>query len=253
VRPFSLVHFLVVFIVLGMSVVVARLCRRGLIPPLAVRIGLGSFLALCELYRYYHDGLRFPDKLPIHLCTAATWATVAACFTLTPLAVEFVYFVGLSAASMALLNPDLPRRVQADFWSYECLRYVAEHGALVIAATALVFGGIARLRPGSMWRANAMFVIFGLSIFAFNWWNGTNYMYIYRKPVNPSLLDLMGPWPIYLIWSEVVALFLSFLLWLPFRRQARESASEDETTRRASSPKAFVEAGGKPAAIQPET
>ncbi len=217
-RPLSLIHFLVVFVIAVLSVVVAKACRRGHLPHRELRIGLACFLALNELYRYYHDGLRFPNELPIHLCTASTWATVLACLTLTPLAVEFAYFIGLAAASLALLNPDLPPSVQANFFSYECLRYLGEHAALVVASVALIFGGIAKLRPGAMWRANAMFVVFGFSLLAFNWWNGTNYMYLYKKPVNPSFLDLLGPWPIYLVWSEVAAASIFWLLWLPIRR-----------------------------------
>jgi uncharacterized membrane protein YwaF len=48
-----------------------------------------------------------------------------------------------------------------------------------------------------------------------NTWLGTNFGFAARKPVNPSLLDHMGPWPIYLIWIEVLGLVLFFLLSLP--------------------------------------
>jgi uncharacterized membrane protein YwaF len=41
-------------------------------------------------------------------------------------------------------------------------------------------------------------------------------MYLSAKPQNASLLDLLGPWPWYVVASEGVALGGFLLLYLPF-------------------------------------
>ena len=60
-----------------------------------------------ELQRYFHDGVAFPDRVPLHLCNVTTWVAVLACLTLGYRAVEFTYFAGLAGAGMAVLTPDM--------------------------------------------------------------------------------------------------------------------------------------------------
>jgi uncharacterized membrane protein YwaF len=44
----------------------------------------------------------------------------------------------------------------------------------------------------------------------------SNYLFLARKPYTPSLLDLLGPWPIYIIWMEVIGIATILILYLPF-------------------------------------
>jgi hypothetical integral membrane protein (TIGR02206 family) len=64
---------------------------------------------------------------------------------------------------------------------------------------------------------------------AINVFLGSNYMYTLRKPETASLLDMMGPWPWYLLTAEFVALVMFVLLYLPTalsdRRAARQATS----------------------------
>ena len=52
---------------------------------------------------------------------------------------------------------------------------------------------------------------------AFNAITRANYMYLCRKPGNASLLDVLGPWPVYLFAGAAAGPALFWLLWLPVR------------------------------------
>jgi hypothetical integral membrane protein (TIGR02206 family) len=194
----------------------AILCRYERIPPRPLRLILGYGLALNEIiwwiYRYSREGVHLPN-LPLQLCDATVWTSVLACLTLRPALVEFTYFAGTAGAGMALVTPDLV----FPWPSYPAFYFFLAHGGIVIAIAVLVFGGIAPLRRGAVWRAFGMLLAYALVVGLFDAASGANYMYLRGKPGNRSLLDAFGPWPWYLFVTAAVTLALFWLLWLPVR------------------------------------
>jgi hypothetical integral membrane protein (TIGR02206 family) len=224
VRLFGPLHLTILGVITAIAVALCVLLRRRRLSPTVVRLTLGYTLAINELiwlvFRYSHEGFRFPLNLPLQLCDASLWATVLACVTLIPWIVEFAYFAGLAGAGMALLTPDL--------WSpwptYPAVYFFMAHGGIVIGVAVLVFGKIASLRPGAVWRAFGILLGYAAVVGTFNAIFKSNYMYLCQKPGNASLLDALGPWPMYLIAGAVVGLALFWLLWIPARPVRREIA-----------------------------
>jgi hypothetical integral membrane protein (TIGR02206 family) len=139
--------------------------------------------------------------------------TVLACLKPVPLVVEFAYFAGVAGSGMAILTPDL----WTPWPSYPAIYFFLAHGGVLVACAVLTFGGIASLRPGAIWRAFGILLCYAAVIGAFNAVFGANYMYLCRKPANASLLNWLGPWPVYLGGGAIAGLLLFWLLWLPFR------------------------------------
>ena len=214
---FGPLHLGLMALILAISAVLAYVCRKGLASPRALRITLGIGIAVNEFvwwgYRYSHEGFRFPHNMPLQLCDVTIWASVVACLTLAMPAVELTYFAGLGGAVMALLTPDL--------WSpwptYPAIYFFVAHGGIVAAAIMLTGGRVAPLRRRAPVRAFVWLSMYTAALGVFNAVFGTNYMYLCKKPANASLLDSLGPWPVYIAGGAAVTLLLFWLLWLPVR------------------------------------
>ena len=218
-RLFGPVHLALLAAVLLLALGLARLCKTRPAWRRPVRLALGFGIMLNEFvwwgFRYHREGVHLPN-LPLQLCDVTLWMAVLGCLTLWPAIVEFAYFAGIAGAGMALLTPDL-------YWpwpSYPAIYFFLAHGGIVIAVMVLVFGGIAPLRRGAVWRSFAILLAYAALLGVFDGLTGANYMYLRHKPNGASALDVFGPWPLYLVGGAAAGLALFWLLWLPARPRA---------------------------------
>jgi hypothetical integral membrane protein (TIGR02206 family) len=213
-------HLALLAAIAGTALVLVAVCRRveSARKPLRLTLGLGLILneLIWYFYRYASEGVHLWN-LPLQLCDASLWATALACLTLAPWLVEFAYFTGVAGAGMALLTPDLWRP-----WpQYPAIYFFLAHGGIVVAIAVLVMGRIAPLGRGAVWRAYGMLIAFAVVVGGVNAITKANYMYLCRKPASASLLNVLGPWPLYLLSGALASLALFWLLWLPVRPRGR--------------------------------
>jgi len=224
-RLFGLTHVLIMAAIPAVAAGLAWGARGRPASARRMRLSLAVLLTVNELvwygYRLRTEGFHFPEGLPLQLCDATLWLTIVSCFTLAPWAFELAWFAGLGGSGMAVLTPDL----WEPFPSYPTVYFFVAHGGVIVALLWLVWVGLARPRPGCVWRVFWRGNVFTAALGLFNAVFKTNYMYLCRKPAGASLLDWLGPWPVYILAGEAVALGLFTLLWLPFRRSARQGPS----------------------------
>jgi hypothetical integral membrane protein (TIGR02206 family) len=175
--------------------------------------------------------------LPLQLCDVVAFVAAAALWTHRPLLVELAYFWGLAGTTNALISPDLPDH----FPSYLFLQYFIAHAGIIAAALLLVIGLRITPRKGALARVVALTLALVLVDAAANAATGGNYMYLRHTPDVPNLLDLMGPWPVYIVWAAALALALFIALDLPFVIQRRAAAAPPalRATQRGGRPEAF--------------
>jgi hypothetical integral membrane protein (TIGR02206 family) len=217
-EQFSIAH-LVVLALMAIAIAVA-VTRPRLIPPevLAVAIG-GAFVV--EYGANALDGTwDWGFNLPLHLSDVVAMFTPIALWTRKPLLVEILYFWALTASLQAVLTPDLNQTFPSVFY----FTYFVTHCGAVVAACLLVFGQKIGLRPGAVRRAFIATLLMAAVAGTANVITGGNYMYLRAKPANASLLDQMGPWPLYIATAAALALVLFALLALLARRVSHDLA-----------------------------
>jgi hypothetical integral membrane protein (TIGR02206 family) len=155
--------------------------------------------------------------LPLHLTDAVTVVAALALWRPGALSFELTYFWGLTASLQAVVTPGLG--ADDRFPSFFFWHYFVTHSGVVLAALFLAFGLGLMARSGAVPRMFLATVGWAGVAAAGNALTGGNYMFLSERPETASLLDYMGPWPLYLVGAALLALALFALLDLPFRRR----------------------------------
>lgn len=218
---------LVVLAVFAVGVVALILIGRRQTEPQARLFGrVMALLILAVFITALVYKLIRPDiqtSVPLQLCDLAELAAAYALWSQRHWAFVLTYYWGLLLSSQALLTPDIgtPQEGAPDFPHHLFVTFFALHLLVVWAAVYLTWGR--RMRPN--WRdyrfAIAAALTWMAATFAFNMIAGTNYGYLNRKPATASMLDVMGPWPAYLLVEIAIVVIAWALMTWPWERMRR--------------------------------
>jgi len=174
-----------------------------------------------QLYQLAPWDFSVGSSLPLALCDFAWLAAAWGLWTRHRVPTALVYYWGLTLSIQAVFTPALDQ-VFPDprffiFWSM--------HFLVVWTAVYLTFG----LGLGPGWREYrvTLAVTFGWAVLAYavDVAFGVNYGYLVHKPSSASLLDLFGPWPVYLVVSSGILLTVWALMTWPWVRTAPRPAA----------------------------
>jgi hypothetical integral membrane protein (TIGR02206 family) len=157
-------------------------------------------------------GSKLAQSLPLQLCDVAIFIAAAALWTRNQMLVEVTYFWGIAGTLQALLTPDLPQH----FPSYPYWQYYIAHGGVVSAALLLVIGMRIHPRRWAVARVAVITLAYAAFVFVVDVVTLSDYMYLRAKPSSATLLDILGPWPVYILSASLLAIALFAILDAPF-------------------------------------
>ena len=177
-----------------------------------LRRGVAAVLVSNEAIAYVAALAHGVVRVPLQLCDLAFFVTVWAMVSAKPFVAEVAYFWGLAGSLQAVLTPD----VQGAFPDYWWMKFFVSHCGVVLSAVYLAASGRIRPTHRSVWKLFALTNGYAVIAGMINGLFGTNYGYLARKPMQPSLLDVFGPWPYYILGMELMALLSFYLYYAPF-------------------------------------
>ena len=154
-------------------------------------------------------------SVPLQLTDLATTAAAYALWSQRHWAVALTYYWGLVLSVQALISPVLRG---PDFPDYRFLAFWAIHLLVVWAAIYLTWGRGFRPTWRSLRVAVGVTLAWAAITLTFNSIAGSNYGFLNRKPNTPSLLDLFGPWPVYVLVASALVLIVWVLMTWPWQR-----------------------------------
>lgn len=227
-EPFGLSHGVVVVVFAMVAVALVGLGRRQRGTPAEQRTSrvlavlLALFILPLEIYWLLPANWGIGHSLPLQLCDLASFAAVWALWSHSRTAFALTYFWGLTLTAQAFITPELNG---PDFPALEFFMFFGLHCLVVWAAVYLTWG--VRLRPD--WRSYQVTVLatitWAVVMFMVNRAAGTNYGFLNAKPVAGSLLDVLGPWPWYLLSELLLGAAVWALITWPWVRRTAEVTS----------------------------
>lgn len=220
-----------------------RLRARPATDVLVRRVAGTLILLACapfEAADWLHAVHYWRYSLPIQVCDFAWFIAGVALLTGSRAWSALLYFWGLTLCVQGVLTPDL----DAVFPHVQFFGYWIRHLAPPWAALYVVGA-----RVGPSWRGYRLVVAITVVVAAvattFNRIFGSNYWYLNAKPVTHSALDLLGPWPWYVLVEVVLVVGVWALITWPWNRRSAVPPGDrpQPTSRRRSSHPAST---GKP-------
>ncbi|WP_208301382.1 TIGR02206 family membrane protein [Mycobacterium sp. DL440] len=166
-------------------------------------------------------------SVPLQLCDVAELAAAYALWSQRHWAFVLTYYWGLVLSSQALITPDIGTAKDGapDFPHHLFVTFFTLHVLVVLAAIYLTWGRGMRPRWRDYRFAVVATLVWAAVTFAFNVVTGANYGYLNSKPPTASLLDVLGPWPVYLLTEITVVLIVWALMTWPWERARRHAVT----------------------------
>ncbi|MEV6337288.1 TIGR02206 family membrane protein [Nocardia vinacea] len=212
-------HWIVLAVFVAGAVLVVWIGRTHQTSGSARRFSRAFGVSTLLLYLAIYLAAMLPPTLarsvPLRLTDLATLVAGYALWSHRRWAYALTYYWCLTLSTQALISPALQ---SPDFPHYEFLAFWAIHLVVVWAAIYLTWG--IGIHPD--WRSYRVAVTVTVAwvavTFIFNSIADTNYGFVNAKPTTPSLLDVLGPWPWYLVTVTVLLLATWALMTWPWVR-----------------------------------
>lgn len=198
--------------------------RKQLFPhrdKIRIIIGVSLLLSRISLDIWYVSTNTWDirSSLPLELCSIASVACAFMLLTKNIFLFEVIYFIGIAGAIQAILTPDLA----FGFPQFRYFQFFLDHFLLISGPLVMIWLYQFTISLRSILKAFVTLNCIAIIIFIINVIIDANYMFLTQKPTSTSLLDFLGPYPLYIISLEFIVLLIFIILFVPFHFSKRSN------------------------------
>ena len=216
-RPFSLEHIITMTIIFFLSILICIFRKNIKEQRRFYRFTLAFMIlaanVLYHLWLLNEHAWSVKKALPLQLSDLAALLAIVMLLSKSKRIFQFVYFAGVASAIQAIVTPDL---YHFSFPHFLYFQSFVSHGGVILASLFMVVAFGYRPTIRAMWWTILCVNLYAVFIYFMNRRLGSNYMYIMKKAGMNTLLNILGPWPWYLIWVELVMIVSFYILYSPF-------------------------------------
>ncbi|MEK4148200.1 TIGR02206 family membrane protein [Robertmurraya sp. FSL W8-0741] len=216
---FSLSHFIMLFFFFFGSILIVMLQttlkKYEKVIKTILFVCLFLFETLYHVWLFVGGQWSIAFALPFHLCSISLLLCLILLLSNSKLVFQFVYFLGFAGAMQAMVTPEL----FVGFPHFRFFQFFTTHMLIIWVGLFFVFVKGYVVTKRGLWQSFAFLNAAAVIAFLANIATGGNYMFLAHKPENPSLIDFLGPYPLYILVLECIALVLFFVLYLPWRKR----------------------------------
>ncbi|WP_339250150.1 TIGR02206 family membrane protein [Sporosarcina sp. FSL W8-0480] len=221
---FSTIHFATILIIF--CLIIFLFWQRGKLGgrqnqlKIYERLFAGSLLVMEITYHIWlitSGRWAADDSLPLELCSISLLVTITLLWTGNRHLIDFVVFAGIGGAIQAIATPVL----DLNFPHFRFFHFFYTHTGIIL--TGLYFVWVKGYVPTFRGVLKTMILLNVILpvILVVNFVVDGNYMFLRMKPQNGSILDFLGPYPLYILSLEMVAFTTFVLIWLLLKKGKR--------------------------------
>lgn len=222
IEPFILfgkAHLITVFVMIIISVLLLVMCKKS--PRFAKNFKIYLLVSLIVqdlLYRLwggFYQGVDLTVALTLHLSSMSVILAIVLLYKYKQIWFDLLFYWGLLAVPQAIITPGISS------YGFPHLRFfhiLSIH--MTVMVVVFYFLIIEKRKPSKISLKRSLIIthLYGGFVFCVNMVFGTNYMFIGRKSSASSIINFLGPWPIYIVYLDIILIVMFTVLYLFYNK-----------------------------------
>jgi len=180
-----------------------------------------------QIWMYMNGIWKLGRSMPLELCNIGLILCVILLLTRTKIVFELLFFIAILGATQAIFTPALTY----DFPHFRFIHFFYAHMMVIWVSLYFMWAREYHLSFQSVIKLIVFLNLLLPVILYINKQADGNYWFLRHKPTEPSLMDLLGPYPWYIFSLEGLLIIFSVIIWCILRIREKVSRRRIELNR----------------------